>query len=438
MPDSAQQAPSRAHTRATWRPLLSGAARERALEAVGDIAAALGLGLPAAVGVDASLSSGRAGVAVFFAYLERAGVGAGAGTAARYLEEAMDAVASAPMNAMLYAGFPGVAWAATHLQDALFDPGAGDPAEDVDDLLRERLGQSPWPGDFDLVRGLVGLGVYALERLPRPTSAECLRRVVAHLAAMAERRAEGVTWWTDPRFLPIEYAGNHPHGYYDLGLAHGVPGVIALLGAACAAGIAADTARPLMADAVSWLRAQQKAIDGEPTFPYWVREEWTPKTRQAWCYGDPGVAAALLAAARRAGEPAWEREALAVALRSAARPPDRTGVVDAGVCHGAAGLGHIFNRLAQATGDDRLADAARFWFEQALAMRRPGEGIGGFLALSPRGGIEATWWDDPSLLTGAAGVGLALLAAATPVEPSWDRALLLEPPPVAVGGPGSP
>jgi hypothetical protein len=33
--------------------------------------------------------------------------------------------------------------------------------------------------------------------------------------------------------------------------------------------------------------------------------------------------------------------------------------------------------------------------------------------------------EDPRLLTGAAGVALVLLAASTPVEPAWDRALLL-------------
>jgi len=33
---------------------------------------------------------------------------------------------------------------------------------------------------------------------------------------------------------------------------------------------------------------------------------------------------------------------------------------------------------------------------------------------------------DPSLLTGAVGIGLALLAATTPVEPMWDRILLLD------------
>jgi hypothetical protein len=32
--------------------------------------------------------------------------------------------------------------------------------------------------------------------------------------------------------------------------------------------------------------------------------------------------------------------------------------------------------------------------------------------------------DDPSFLGGTTGIALALLAAATPVEPRWDRLLL--------------
>jgi hypothetical protein len=39
-------------------------------------------------------------------------------------------------------------------------------------------------------------------------------------------------------------------------------------------------------------------------------------------------------------------------------------------------------------------------------------------------GSDLGWQDDPGFLTGAAGVGLALLAATTPVEPAWDRLLL--------------
>lgn len=81
------------------------------------------------------------------------------------------------------------------------------------------------------------------------------------------------------------------------------------------------------------------------------------------------------------------------------------GAVDAGLCHGSAGLAHIFNRHWQATGERVFADAARRWFGRTLARIDHVSG-GGFLS-------------------GRAGVALALLHAASAREPTWDRVLLL-------------
>ncbi|MBI3726400.1 hypothetical protein HY251_20940, partial [bacterium] len=58
-----------------------------------------------------------------------------------------------------------------------------------------------------------------------------------------------------------------------------------------------------------------------------------------------------------------------------------------------------------------------------LALRESG-GVAGFRALRHRGGREVPV-DDPGFLTGASGIGLALLAASTDLEPAWDRLLLL-------------
>ncbi|HEX8274723.1 MAG TPA: hypothetical protein VF615_18975, partial [Longimicrobiaceae bacterium] len=70
--------------------------------------------------------------------------------------------------------------------------------------------------------------------------------------------------------------------------------------------------------------------------------------------------------------------------------------------------------------------AARRWALRTLELRRPGEGVAGFRSWGPpRGGGPSDWQDDAGLLTGATGVALALLAAATPVEPEWDRFLLV-------------
>jgi hypothetical protein len=152
-------------------------------------------------------------------------------------------------------------------------------------------------------------------------------------------------------------------------------------------------------------------------------------SRLAWCYGDLGLAVALLGAARCVGEADWERAALAVARRAVCRASEQSGVVDAGLCHGAAGVGHLFNRLFQATGEECFAEASRFWLERTLAMRQPGRGIAGYLSWSPGEDGALTWLAEPGLLTGAAGIALALLAAATPIEPAWDRMLLASVPP---------
>ena len=62
-------------------------------------------------------------------------------------------------------------------------------------------------------------------------------------------------------------------------------------------------------------------------------------------------------------------------------------------------------------------------------MRQPGRGVGGFSALAAREDGTRYWQDDPGILTGAAGVAMALLAATTTIEPAWDRMLLLSTPP---------
>ena len=287
------------------------------------------------------------------------------------------------MRPSLYSGFSGVAWATAHVQKQLGDAEEESAYRAVDEALLAHLNESPWRNDYDLISGLVGFGVYALERLPHPMGFEMLERVVDRLDETAERNAEGITWLTRPELLPPWQRELSPNGYYNLGLAHGVPGVIALLGQACAAGIARAQVELLLEGAIDWLLAQRLPASGAHSiFPSWVGPcNGRDGCRLAWCYGDAGIAAALLSAARGAREPSWERKALEIASRAARRAPETAGVIDAGLCHGAAGLGHIFNRIYQATGEAELKEAATFWFDRTLEMRRPEGGIGGFFAL---------------------------------------------------------
>jgi hypothetical protein len=423
-----------------WRPMLSGTAAQQALQAVDAIAASITCPTAPPGERDASLAGGQAGLALLYAWLARTGRMPQADVRARQcLDEAIEAVSTQAMNASLWGGFPGVAWAAD-LVDGLLDPDAEDRSEAVDDALLRLLSRADrWSATYDLVVGPTGLGVYALQRYPRPAAIECLRLVVARLQECAQHDEHGLCWWTPPAELDEESRKEYPSGRGDLGVAHGVAGPIALLGSICGAGVELATARPLLEGAVSWLLAHSLPTEAGPTFPVWVAPGCEPwPARCAWCYGDPGIAAALLMAARGVGDADWEKAAVALACRAAQRPASETGVVNACFCHGAAGLAHIYNRMYQATGEPKLGAAARYWLERTLGFYRRARDTGGSW-------VQGSWdparrelwtWTGIDVVDGAAGVALVLLAGATSVEPTWDRMFLVSAPRTGLGTQG--
>lgn len=353
--------------------------------------------------------------------------------AERFLMKSVRALSKRSMDASLHGGFTGIAWATAHLRVRLLGSDDADAYRDISLALHDLLSSRSSHEGFDLISGLVGIGVFAFERVPRQDALSLLMLVVDRLEDAAERTPEGVTWLTPLCLLPDWQRSLCPDGHYDLGVAHGVPGVIGLLGYACRVEETRGKAKPLLEGAVRWLLSQRSSNDrAESSFQSWV----IPRSRRsgpalapcrlAWCYGDAGVAATLLGAARALGRPAWERVAVDIACRAAGRTLGSAGVVDAGLCHGAAGLGHIFNRLYQATGHAALREASLAWFRHLLNMRRPKGGLAGFLTFDPTDARQP-WTADAGLLGGATGVALALLSATAPIEPSWDRVLLLSP-----------
>ncbi|HKV13246.1 MAG TPA: lanthionine synthetase C family protein [Thermoanaerobaculia bacterium] len=421
--------------RESWQPILTGDLAERARQAIDAIAADLrrvALETPRSDSSTwsrrgPSLAGGDAGLACFFTYLNAAQPGEGFDDVAlELLERAIEGTAVVQSPPGLYSGFSGVAWTLEHLRGRVFDDeeGGEDPGEEVAGSIVDYLGHTPWQSDYDLISGLVGYGVYALERGSRPGGPECLTRVIDRLSEIAIRSPEGITWHTPPDFVGAMNLDRYPEGNFNLGLAHGVPGVIGFLGRACAAG--REEVRPLLDGAVSWLLRQKLPEGAGSVFPYNVAPgiESVP-ARLAWCYGDLGVALSLLLAARAVGQEEWEREALAIGRACVARTFENSGAVDAGVCHGMGGNAHLFNRLAQATGDPQFLEAARSWFARTLDQRRPGEGVGGYLMYVMDENNELAWKEEPGFLTGSAGLGLALLGATTAVAPEWDRILVV-------------
>lgn len=431
-----ERRPLRSST-ARWCPLLTGRAAERAREAVAEVARNLPSRsetiLRESPARHMSLAGGKAGFALFYGYLaEVTGEAEHTETAARYLDEATVYLTEQVTLPDLFAGFTGVAWVTEHLTGRIFEVGDGDPNEEVDEVLTGLLRQTPWREDYDLIRGLVGFGIYGLERLRGPSGRMLLEQVVARLDELAVREGDRVTWFTPPELLSQHQREVSPSGYFNVGLAHGMPAVIPLLARTAAFGVAEERARDLLTKSVRWLLDEKGKVGGGSCFPYTIGTDGSRvPSRLAWCYGDLGIAAALLDAAVVAGEAEWRDEALDIARRCAERTPEVAGDKDAGLCHGAAGIAHVFNRLYQGSGDERLAEAARGWFERVWDYHRPGESVAGFPSWNPgRFGTPPGWEADAGFLTGDTGVALALLAAISTVSPDWDRILAISVPPL--------
>lgn len=419
-----------------WQPFLKGPLADQAWQAIDAIAR--DIPAPSASRHTSpsqwALAGGASGIAVFYAYLARAtGEEKYADLACDHLQSALDGASGQLHSLGLWDGLLGVSWAFDHLAQRLFDVDEDDVDEDVSDgdQVLATLLRGPLFHNYELVGGLAGFGVACLEGLPRPGARRALDAVLDHLVKTHRTLADGVVWHTPPSLLPDWQRELAPEGYYNLGVAHGMPAVMLLLARCAQEAIRLDDVLPLLDGLVRWLLAQR----GEQGFANWRIEGKTaaPGTRLAWCYGDPGIAASLMTAGTVTGRPSWCAAAEDIAVAAASRDPAQAGVRDAGICHGSAGVAHLFHRLYRACGRAELADAARFWFQRTLEMRRADRGVGGFSAWSiPRGQGstgELGWVDDPGMLTGAAGVGLCLLGAVSGLEPSWDACLMASAPP---------
>jgi hypothetical protein len=398
-----------------WQPLLAPAEAESALDAVDAIVTAL------ANPTERTRECAH-DVALLHAYWADArGEEIGWRRASLFLGQAAEWIAGEQVRPGLIGGFAGVAWVFEHL----CEQGDVDGNRDVDATIVRLLGRRSWSAELDLISGLVGFGVYGLARLDAPSGSDIVRAVVSHLEALAQHDRRGASWYTPAAHLLGPARREFPHGRYDLGMAHGAAGIVALLARIKVAGIEVARTSSLLDEAVRWLLSHELAGKASRFASFHTTSGADVPARAAWCYGDPGIALAVWSAANALRRTTWLEAARRIAGAAAQRRAPDAGVVDAALCHGAAGLGHVFHRLYRTSRDEAHRQAALHWFRECLGSRRPGVGIAGFQTFAPAEDGTPQWIDQPSLVGGAAGIGLALIAAATALTPRWDELMLM-------------
>lgn len=289
------------------------------------------------------------------------------------------------------------------------------------------------PGEFDVISGLAGVGAYLLCRREGGTASAALGVALRALVALVACAGARPRCWTPPELMGNEVmAGRYPHGNLDCGLAHGIPGPLAMMSLALLRGVTVPGLSEAVDRAASWLAGHRANDRWGVNWPVAVplTAEGTVEavkpgcvdepSRSAWCYGAPGVARALWLAGLALDRPDWRHLAVE-AMQAVCRRPVAARFIDSPTfCHGVSGLLLVALRFANDTGLRVFADAAVALTEQLLGLYEP-DSMLGYRSFEPDGGRL----DSPGLLDGAPGVALTLLAAATDTEPVWDRAFLL-------------
>lgn len=385
------------------------------------------------------LAQGDAGIALACAYLDACFQDVGWDrTAHEYLTvAAADAQRSPSTSAAMFGGLAGLGFAAwslsrraTRYRRLLAEVDAALfrlVAVQAEQLAGRTAGMSV--SDFDVITGLAGAGRYLMCRSQDSEATRALDLVLGALVALTSDGGGRPSWWTPPGLMGSqEMAEQYPHGNLNCGLAHGIPGPVALMSLALVHG--ADV--PGLAGAVdrqaTWLTTHR--VDDQWGVNWPVAVGLTPEgieasdgfepSRAAWCYGAPGVARALWLAGVALDRSEWRDLAVGAMEAVYRRPvPDRR-IDSPTFCHGVAGLLQVTLRFAHDTRLPVFSEAACALVEQMLGMYEP-DSVLGYRSFEPGGGRV----DQAGLLDGAPGASLSLLAAATDNEPFWDRAFLL-------------
>jgi len=371
------------------------------------------------------LPGGKAGITLLFAYLAKLFPEKNYLQATfDYLDELSDSLSNEELHYNMSAGVAGIAFVFQHLRNlGILDNEEDMNLSDLDEFIGQGVEQDFIAANWDPLHGMTGLGIYFLERNEETGDRKYLEQIVDYLAAMRVNAGEYKVWIT-----PGD--GKYSNDNYNLGMAHGMPGVLSFLAQVYKRGIRQLEIKEIVSEALPFL-LKHEYKDSVYCFPIAVDvkpkpEEEEPNSRLAWCYGDLCMAFALLHCGIALQNDEWKKKGIDIALKTTLRTFENSGCNDAPFCHGTAGLVHQYHRLYNVTKIETFKTASRKWLEIThREFYKPGKGAGGYFSRSfneEQNRIE--FIPQYSLLEGSAGIALVYLSYLFDIKPDWDKIFL--------------
>lgn len=290
---------------------------------------------------------------------------------------------------------------------------------------------------FDTISGASGLGRYLLRSRSVSYLAPLIEPVLQFLIDLTKPiqvHGRTVPGWFTPSELHLmdRDKQSFPMGSFNCGLAHGVPGPLALLSIAYNNGIEITGQYSAIEYMTEWLLNSQEEDEVGAYWPHIIPFEYDKRTaghrlqrqREAWCYGTPGVAFALYTASLSLKNSSLKQHATQAFIQSVSYEFDKKEMSSPSICHGLSGLLLMCQRMWSNSKAPELEPLILRLTTELLQRFSPEYPLG-FKDAEPEATGSMRWLTKAGLLEGAAGIGSVLLNFAEQQNNSWDYLLML-------------
>jgi hypothetical protein len=321
-------------------------------------------------------------------------------------------------------GLAGIAWTINHLnQSGICALDAEELLLESDYLIYEFSKKELEIGKYDYMHDGLGGVLYLLSRSELQQNKLFLKELLYTLLSSVEKSEKGWAW--------NNYRLDAPNGGsgHNLSTAHGMMGILAILGMYYNNGIEQDLVEEACFHICKYIKYAITVSTGSRSFiPAVVtgNNEEVFNERLSWCYGDLGASSILFSTGKRFHWNDIMEIGLQLGLKeSLKRMRSETNIADSCLCHGYAGAAYIFSKWNQVSPHYQFAAASKHWNKQIMSSV---ESLLDWSECSFYSGYQKAFIANYGLLDGLGGTLLSLLTQTNLMRGenlTWDRILLL-------------
>lgn len=339
-----------------------------------------------------------------------------------YLESVLHDLSSTQFDLSFSRGITGVGWLLSfYINEGVLNRKHLSLINDLEPLIKKEISWDVKFGIYDPFVGLVGRGIFYLElsKIEKKHTAT-VDMIVDALDHMAIRFDGDLITWSDN--YSIDKKHENQQSFTLGGLAHGAPAIVIFLCQCYHQDIKKHKIKKILPGVLNWM-FQYQGRSKNFCFPNCVIDgEIEDSGRLAWCVGDLGVFLAVLRAGKIINKNTYKliekdmNRIIGLDLEESFVDLDSDNTIDAGICHGVAGIIHMIDVLNKQMPGTIENDRINYWLDKIINQMD-------YLKFPPDGD-EEVWGSNQGLLMGKSGLGLILLQLLNPTSTNWNTCLI--------------